>query len=449
MVFISKARPGDDEFALWLAPRLEAAGYTVFADILWIDGGTRWRPEITTTLQKRAVKMLLCCSDASLAKEGVLEEIGIASDLAKQLGDTKFIIPLRLEPYKKIFGIGELQWVDFTRGWAEGLEGLLDTLRRQKVPQDRSVQINPNWEVFRLRGALPLKHEPERLTSNWLRIVEIPDVIRYFEATGAIDQQAMKKACRDVRFPTEPHLQGFLSFATESEVNDIFSHVGRFKAEHESKIFDFTENGLKACGILGQEAGNMVHSMFRQAWNRFCLDKGFLQHQYSRDMGFHASSTLAPIGRRFPWGRQGDKRSSMLRNVAKGNVWQFGVSGLPALWPFPHFKLKSRVLFSPMDGDEAGPPFDDYKKQHRLRRTVCKGWRNKQWHGRIMAFIELLSDESSYVTLPLSPSIALRLEAAPILFSSPVSTLLPDEMQDDEEEHDSSTLGRPETEEEP
>ena len=31
VVFISKATPGDDEFVLWLAPRLEAAGYAVFA----------------------------------------------------------------------------------------------------------------------------------------------------------------------------------------------------------------------------------------------------------------------------------------------------------------------------------------------------------------------------------------------------------------------------------
>jgi type I restriction enzyme S subunit len=33
VVFISKATPEDDDFVLWLAPRLEAAGYIVFADI--------------------------------------------------------------------------------------------------------------------------------------------------------------------------------------------------------------------------------------------------------------------------------------------------------------------------------------------------------------------------------------------------------------------------------
>jgi hypothetical protein len=31
LIFISKATPGDDQFVLWLAPRLEAAGYKVFA----------------------------------------------------------------------------------------------------------------------------------------------------------------------------------------------------------------------------------------------------------------------------------------------------------------------------------------------------------------------------------------------------------------------------------
>ena len=40
----------------------------------------------------------------------------------------------------------------------------------------------------------------------------------------------------------------------------------------------------------------------------------------------------------------------MLRNVAKGHVWQFGVTAMPGFWPFPHFKLKSRVLFAPPKG---------------------------------------------------------------------------------------------------
>lgn len=106
-VFISKATPGDDEFVLWLAPRLETVGYTVFADVLCLEAGDRWRKEVTGALQNKSIKMLLCCRDSTLEKNGVQEEIGIAEDLVKELKDPRFIIPLRLENYKKVFGIPE------------------------------------------------------------------------------------------------------------------------------------------------------------------------------------------------------------------------------------------------------------------------------------------------------------------------------------------------------
>ncbi|MEO1019837.1 MAG: toll/interleukin-1 receptor domain-containing protein [Pseudomonadota bacterium] len=144
-IFISKATPEDDEFVLWLAPRLEAAGYLVFADILNLDGGDRWRKTVTGALQNNAVKLLLCCRDESLAKDGVQEEIAIAEDLAKELGDSRFIIPLRLAPFKKLFGIGGLQYKDFYCRWAQGLDDLLRTLERRQVPKaGQSPNINPN-----------------------------------------------------------------------------------------------------------------------------------------------------------------------------------------------------------------------------------------------------------------------------------------------------------------
>ena len=450
VIFISKATPGDDEFVLWLAPKLEEAGYTVFADILTLEPGERWRKTITNTLQTRAIKMLLCCRDATLAADGVIEEIEIATDLVKQLGDPKFIIPLRLEPFKKVFGIGGLQYIDFVRGWADGLGKLLDTLKRQKVPSnpDRIV-INPNWEMYRRRKAIELRNEPERLTSNWLRVVEIPDTIGYFEPIGAANRSSIASACHLSKYPDEPLHQGILSFRTLDEVNSAYQLVARFELKHELPVMTFRDEGLPSCGLEKQDASNLVHSMFRQAWNTFCRDLGLLECQYSAAVGFHVSKDQAKIGQKIPWGKQGDKRSSMLRNAAKGHVWQFGVSSIPAFWPFPHFKLKSRVLFAPLNPNEAGDPITDAKKQHRLRRTVCKGWRNKQWHGRLMAFIELLCGEASFITLPLGETAFVKLEAAPMLFSSPVSTYLLNQLTDEEEETDETTLGRPEPEDDP
>lgn len=66
----------------------------------------------------------------------------------------------------------------------------------------------------------------------------------------------------------------------------------------------------------------------------------------------------------------------------------------------------------------------------------------------MLAFLEIISGESAYIRLRLSAEHELVLDAAPILFSSPVSTDLPDIAGFDDEETDASTLGRPEIDEE-
>lgn len=441
-VFISKATPGDDEFVLWLAPRLEAAGYTVFADILSLEPGDRWRKQVTGTLQNKAIKMLLCCRDSTLEKNGVQEEIGIAEDLVKELKDARFIIPLRLEKFKKVFGIGELQWVDFVGSWASGLRDLLDTLERQGVPRlAGNIKINPSWENYKKRLAIRIEEAPEILMANWLRIASVPERIRYYQPPGAIDHSLMERTCGEGPIPAEVYLRGFFSFATPEEIESAFAQVGRFVVHSEHKLLELLEKGSDSPNIRSREAQNLVSSMFRRSWENFCRTKGLYQYAFSKQFGFHVTKDQLPIGKKIPWGRQGQRRSSMLRNSAGGKVWQFGVSAAPSFWPFPHFKIKSRVLFSELAGKEAGAGFDDADQQHRLRRSICKGWCNKAWHGRLMAFLELMSGQSPHIELALGGSSKLKLDASPVLVTAPVTTALPDSMPDEAEEQDVSTLG--------
>ncbi|MBD3744828.1 toll/interleukin-1 receptor domain-containing protein [Sphingopyxis alaskensis] len=449
VIFLLKASPTDDEFALWLAPKLEAQGYRVFADILTLQPGDRWRREINRALEYRAAKVLLVSRNATLDDQAVQDDIDIALDVAKAIDDPRFIIPLRLEPGRKVKGIGDAVPVDFVRGWGEGLTLLLEALQRQRVPRSTDdAVIDPNWELFRRRGAIPLVNDPERLTSNWLRVMEAPDTIHYFEASGAIDVDRLKKNLAAFPYPVAAQGRGFLTFATQADVDTEFQSVGRFRLIHDLPLVDFVENGSDELGIERQPASNHVHTMIKQAWFQYCRARGFVEHEYSAALGFHAPSDLAPTGHRIPWGKQGDRRSSMLRNIAKGHIWQFGVTAIPAFRPFWHFKLKSRVLFAADNGTTEGLAIDDAKKMHRLRRSICKGWRNKQWYGRMLAFLELLSGDSAYIRLRLASDRDLLLEAAPILFSSPVSTQLPDILDADAEESDASTLGRPDNDEE-
>ncbi|CAN0542041.1 unnamed protein product, partial [Scytosiphon promiscuus] len=143
VLFVTKATPEDNEFTEWLAPRLEAAGYQVFADILNLEGGERWRKTLTRTLQDRAVKQLLICAGDGLHKNGVQEEIGIAADVSRTTGDEKFTIPLRVRSFRKVFGMGELQYLNFEDSYADGLADLLETLEKQNVPKLNEPLIQP------------------------------------------------------------------------------------------------------------------------------------------------------------------------------------------------------------------------------------------------------------------------------------------------------------------
>ncbi|WP_413992431.1 TIR domain-containing protein [Labrys okinawensis] len=447
VLFVAKTRQ-DDEFALWLAPKLEAEGYNIFADILTLEPGDRWRKERSQALRNRAIKILLLCRDTSLTTSEIQDDISMGGELAEELGDKRFIIPLRLEPYKKVHGIGDAIHIDFVRGWAEGFQGLLDTLKRQGVPKRAGdPQIHPNWETFRRRSAIPLQDEPERLTSNWLRVSEVPDQIFYYEPVGHIDRDLLARALSKFPRPVSVQGAGFFSFADGHEVDAALANHGRFKVKHAVRLDDFLDNGLAALGVEPQTASNILYVLFRVAWTAHCTQRGFIKRQYSNAAGFHVSQDQAAIAQRIPYGKQGERRWSMLRNVAKAVIWSFGVTAIPVFQPFFHFRLKSRVLFATPEATKGEEVIDDARKQHRLRRTICKGWRNKQWRGRLLAFLEILSEDSAFVTLPVSDSGSIILDAWPMLFTSPVSTSLPDELRDDEEEVDASTLGRPEPDE--
>lgn len=443
IVFISKATPGDDYFALWLAPKLEAAGYRVFADVISLRAGDSWRQRLTDTLRDQAVKMLLCCKDSTLQKSGVQEEIGIASHVMGVTGDKQFIIPLRLEAFAPTFGLANTQFVDFKTSWAHGLDRLLDELRKAHVPAANvDLAINPAWEVVRRHLAVTIQNEPERLTSNWIRITEWPDFIRFVEVAGAMDHQAFGHAASASNYPVRQHNRGLLTFMSLDEVNEQFAHLGRFEEKAKISTSDFHKQGWPEIGILPKDASNHLVALLNAAWELYAKSRSLFRYNFSgKRPGFHIDEQQARIGQKIAWGRQGDRRSSMLRNIAKGKVWSFGITAIPSLWPFPHIKLKTRVMFSDLVNNQPGNVIQHPQQQFRLRRSVCKGWRNKQWHGRLMAYLEILSGDSAWLSIPLGPGETLRCDAQPLLFTSPVSTQLPNEMADDDEETDTALLG--------
>ncbi|QFT61799.1 hypothetical protein FIU91_02565 [Roseivivax sp. THAF30] len=447
-LFLIGVRPLHDQFLLWLGPKLEAHGYGVFSEIMTLEPGDRWRKETAIALEHRAAKVLVAVSSETRADDNVMDMVDRAKSLADALEDPRLIIPLRLEDGAKIDGLRDAVPADFARGWAEGLMKLLDTLGRQGVPRRAGEPVVASqWDSFRKRGAVPLISKPESLVSNWIRIAEIPDEIHFYEAVGAVRDDVLKRRIRALPYPAVPHERGLIAFADPMDARESLEGVAKLRHRASVSIMDAPADGMPEIDLKGRDLSNVITGLLRESWERHCRSMGMVEYSYSGGNGFHVSPEQLKLGELVPWGKQGARRSSMLRNVAKKHVWSYGVTAIPRNWPFWHFRLKARVLFAKDNGTEQGERIDDPKKMHRLRRSGCKGWRNKQWHGRLLAFLQIMSGDSAFIRVSLAPGRDMLLSSEPLQFTSPVSTSLPDVLDPDAEEEDHSTLGRPEPDE--
>src|SRR5262249_13034307 len=187
-LFISHAVE-DNDFAMWLGARLSAAGHDVWADVLRLKGGDDWQRVLEDALRNRAMKMLWVASPYGSTKQGVRNEIQIATDIARKIEDEAFTIPLKLADCDAPFLAVHIQWIDFRKGWGRGLAELLDTLHG--VP-GLSVATGVNsdsmgrWLAAQsARNAVLDAKTADVLISNWLPFRETPPPLRYFAFSGA------------------------------------------------------------------------------------------------------------------------------------------------------------------------------------------------------------------------------------------------------------------------
>ncbi|OFW07909.1 MAG: hypothetical protein A3G20_09165 [Acidobacteria bacterium RIFCSPLOWO2_12_FULL_59_11] len=164
-IFVSHATPEDNAFARWLGAKLAAMGYEVWADVMRLRGGADWSRELEKALRERAIKIQVACSPTSMSRDGVRNEIEIASQLAKQLNDNEFIIPLRLAKFDPHLRIANLQYIDFSRSWANGLTELLELLAANAYIPKRTGRPMDGWLSAQTSGATRLVQKHERLNS--------------------------------------------------------------------------------------------------------------------------------------------------------------------------------------------------------------------------------------------------------------------------------------------
>jgi hypothetical protein len=412
-LFISHATPEDNPFTIWLGAKLAAAGYEVWADVLRLKGGDDWQRKLEDGLRNRACKVLLVANQRAVEKQGVRNEIQIASDVARKIGDNRFIIPLKLGNFEAPFLIAHAQYIDFSRGWSAGLRELLTALQDEyKVP----LSAEPTAEVWSSLQAIHgrnLEPRSELLVSNWLRVRKIPGALFYYRNTD------LRHHGIELTLPKVPYADGVLSCEEH-----------RFQGLSRASLSYVLGNGWPELGIPATEIRKVFSRLTHQGMDLLLKSRGLQPFEMaSGHRAWWFGGDLPDTRLAFRWGDL--KGSRVLRGASSKRKmqWHFGITSQLRGGANRYFRIRTHVLLSE-DGETTFPP----KRMHRMRRSFTKGWRNPRWRDMLLAFLFWLSNGESTVRLPLHLEDDLVIEVPPMQFISPVGMSEGEEVESDDDE---------------
>jgi TIR domain len=414
-IFISHATPEDNDFTIWLGAKLSALGYEVWADVLRLRGGHDWQRRLEGALRSRALKVLLVANPTSVEKQGVRNEIQIASEVAHNLKDDSFIIPLRIKTYQSPFLIAQAQYINFERGWAEGFRELVLALDEYAVPHNQPANTDL-WRELQTIHAQTLTNVPETLVSNWVSVQYLP--LRIFFRSEGSDLTAFD------RYPSVPYGNGHLSFAgTVPKRGKQTTMVRRTDA--------LINEGWNALGLPKQEGRKLITQLINASLADYLKRRGLATYMMANRHEAFWMTKITPLTKvAFDWKPYRGSRLLQGKSLKRGVQWHFAVSPSYQAFPTRHICFRSRLIFT-TDGET---PIQSSGRMHQLRRSFAKGWRNARWRDMLLAFLYWLSEGSNMLWIPVSAEDSIELRLPPMFFCSPVGIPAATESQELDED---------------
>jgi hypothetical protein len=406
-------------------------GYEVWADVMRLHGGIDWARELEAALRHRAVKVLLVCTPSGLEKQGVRNEIEIATQLGRQLQDSSFIIPLRLEAYDAPFRIAQAQYIDFKGGWARGLSELVELLRDKGVPRGQAGPLDA-WLTSHTEGADRILNKPEPLVSNWLELRNEPARIVYCEPpVGFSLEQFQHRQAHS--WPVVPHRGGVLSFASPDADGNLGVDLPG-KEIASVAVSEFLDGGWSDYGVDPQQARRVYADIGSQAFDKYCASKGLQGFMGAGGrLSWWGDIKTAPLGQvKFDWNFRRGSRQVIGHSGKRGVHWHYAINVQLRTYPLHHLRLAARLVFSENGLD----PITDKRRAHTLRRSLAKGWRNARWRDMLCAYLWWLSDGKGALALPVAADSFISASLPPMQFSCPISVAETKELPPDEDDPD-------------
>lgn len=409
-IFISHATPEDNAFVRWLGAKLTALGYEVWADLFALYGGSDWARKLEHALRHRSIRVLLVCTPDSLEKQGVRNEVEIATAVGKSISDPEFIIPLRLAAFDAPFRIAHLQYIDFVHGWSNGFIELSELLLANKsIPRAGVDNALDAWIGDQTRGSTKLSARTEYLVSNWLPIKSSPEKLYYCEPPFGFDIQQFQM--RDIAdYPIVPFKNGVLTFVSPNAEGQLRPGVPA-RIVGLIPLARFLAEGWSEQGIESYVARRHFSDLGNQAFDLYMhrLGMSVLVTQKGRRTWW-ADIRLAPKTKvSFNWKYAKGSRQIMGQSEKRNVFWHYGLNAQVRDYPKSHLRLAPRLLFSTNGIDV----IDDPKRAHRLRRSFAASWRNARWRDMLLAYLWWISGGANEIVLPLSAKESLAAALPP------------------------------------
>ncbi len=256
---------------------------------------------------------------ASNQKQGTLQELAVASGVARQLNDSGFIIPLKVDdlPFADHnIQISCLIAIPFTNGWPEGLARLLKSLEEDAVPKPNAsgaASIASWWNANRLNTHI-VARKSETLWTNWFPLTQMPRQLFVWEVP--LD------ATLPGSFPHPTHRQGdwLFSFANaEALMGKAQSPTG---GRGHSILSYLTREPPNRTGLKRHEVTTAVKQLLRQAWEKLAVERKLPLYELSsaaRPYGFPGAPYPAIPLPLLAWtaGRAGAMSAGIARRPAR------------------------------------------------------------------------------------------------------------------------------------
>lgn len=436
IVFISHARPEDDQFTRWLALKLIREGYPVWCDLIELKGGEDFWKDIQAAIEIRTVKFLYVLSRASNDRDGTLIELAAARAVQKKEGLKDFVIPLAIDdlsPSEYAIELRRLNSVRFDSGWAQGLATLLEKLEEDAVRKNKAygAEAVTAWWRDQFSAERGVLNQPEDLLSSWFLMESLPGYIyHHILFTPPIGTNFQEKE------PEPPYTllkSGVLSFAPREDFAELLIKK-RFVADtHRFKTEDLLAGRHSRTFMGAKDARNAVIHLLSEGWNRMATRRGLsayemankvMSHYFVGDQVRNDRINFTGVDGQPAYKYiMGYKRIGPKGENQRVRHWHYAVTAKPLLYPIKGFSIRGHVLFS----DNAIKIWESAERIHKARMSQCKNWWNADWRDRMLATMSWLAGEDVAITVPLGGEAEVRIGIYPTTFESPFSYIEPGE----------------------